>query len=100
MAIEAYIPTEVTYADAAMAGAVALTLYDADTDSPHGALTMRRPLPAGARGGPLLVRGRRGGKLWLLRLAEIEVVGRSGQGCEFRVHGGIVRELLGDGRDP
>jgi hypothetical protein len=98
VAIETYIPTEVTYADAAMDGAVALTLYDADTDSPHGALTTRHPLPAGERGGPLLVRGHRGGKRWLLRLAEVEVVNRTALGCEFRVHGQVVREVLGDGR--
>lgn len=99
MAIETYIPTEVTYADAAVDGAVALTLYDPDTDRPHGALTTRNPLPAGARGGPLVVRGRRGGRRWLLRLAEVEVVSRTALGCEFRVHGGIVRRELHDGRD-
>jgi len=92
VAVEAYIPTEVRYEDETVNNVFVFTLYDRESSAPHGALTTRNPLPVGSRGGPLIVRGARGGSQWRLALPEIEVINRTAMGCEFRVLGPVVRE--------
>jgi hypothetical protein len=96
VAVEAYIPTEVTYRDETVNNVFVFTLYDRESSAPRGALTTRNPLPVGAHGGPLIVRGARGGSQWRLALPEIEVINRTAMGCEFHIQGDIVREMLTD----
>ncbi len=94
MTTEAYLPTSVLFGARPIAEVFAATLYDPDSDDPHGALTTHNPLPAGTRGGPLLVEGTRGGKRWRLTLPEIEVCRSSAVGFEFVIFGGVQRETL------
>jgi hypothetical protein len=91
MITEAYIPAEVTFAGRRIHEVFAVTLYDPDSDDPHGALTTHQPLEEGERGGPLVVLGTRDGKQWRVTLPEIEVIRRTAVGCEFIVFGRITR---------
>lgn len=99
VAIEAYIPTEATYEHQTINDPIVFTLYHPYTNQPHGALTTRCPLAAGERGGPLVVTGARDGKRWRVSLPEIEVFSRTTFGCEFRIYGQIVREVLSTDQD-
>lgn len=99
MAIEVYIPAEVSFRDDVIDNAVVFTLYDPDTDAPRAALTAPNALDTGARGGPLIVVGTRGGKRWRVTLPEIEVVNHTALGCEFRVHGRATRDALDGAAD-
>jgi len=94
MTLETYIPEEVSFAGEAVAGVFAVTLYDPDSESPHGALTTHQPLTEGTRGGPLMVVGMRDQKRWRVTLGEIEVCRTTAVGCEFTVFGRVVREPL------
>jgi hypothetical protein len=94
MTAEAYIPAEVTFAGRPIAEVIAVTLYDPDSDDPHGALTTPHPLAAGERAGPLIVLGTRDGKQWRITLPEIEVIRQTAIGCEFIVYGQITRTAL------
>ncbi len=94
MTTEAYIPTSVTLAGRPIADVFAVTLYDPDSDDPHGSLTTHNPLPAGQRGGPLIVEGTRGGQRWRITLPEIEVCRRTAVGFEYLVFGRVAREVV------
>lgn len=94
MATEAYIPTEVTYRGAAIDDPVLVTLYDVEGRAPHGSMTTPKPLPAGERGGPLVVLGTREKKEWRVTLPEIEVRNKTAVGFEYIIHGTIQREVL------
>jgi hypothetical protein len=91
MTTEAYIPVEVTFAGRPIAEVFAVTLYDPDSDDPHGSMTTHQPLDEGERGGPLVVLGTRDGKEWRVTLPEIEIIRRTAVGCEFIVLGRITR---------
>jgi len=93
MTTEAYIPSEVTYDGQPVDDVFAVTLYDPDSDDPHGALTTQSPLEEGQRG-PLVILGTRDGRSWRVTLPEIEVYRRTVVGCEFTILGGVVREPL------
>ncbi len=93
MTTEAYIPTAVTFAGRPIAEVFALTLYDPDGDDPHGSMTTHNPLPAGQRGGPLIVEGTRGGQSWQVTLREIEVLRSTAVGFEFIVYGRVQRNV-------
>ncbi len=93
MTTEAYIPAAVTFAGRPIAEVFAVTLYDPDSDDPHGSMTTHQPLPAGQRGGPLLVEAARGGQRWRIALPEIEVLRSTAVGFEFIVFGRILRTL-------
>ncbi len=91
MTTEAYIPTAITFAGRPIADVFAVTLYDPDSDDPHGALTTHNPLPAGQRGGPLVIDATRGGQVWRITLPEIEVVRSTAVGFEFLIFGRVQR---------
>jgi len=93
MATEAYTEVEATFGDVPIHDVFVLTLYNPDSDDPHGALTTHQPLPEGARG-PLIVSGRRDGKRWRVMLPEIEVYRSSAVGCEFTIFGAVKRQEL------
>ena len=95
MTTEAYIPSEVRYGEKLIEGAFAVTLYDPDSDSPHGSMTTHQPLDEGARGGPLVIVGTRDGKRWRVTLPEIEVCRTTAVGCEYLIFGRLTREALG-----
>lgn len=95
MTTEAYIPSEVTLAGRRIDEVFAVTLYDPDSDAPHGAITTHAPLAEGERGGPLVVVGTREGKHWRVTLPEIEVCRRTAVGCEFTIFGRVEREEMG-----
>ena len=97
MTTEAYIPSEVTFAGRRVDEVFAVTLYDPDSDAPHGAMTTHQPLADGERGGPLVVVGNRGGQRWRVTLREIVVCRRTAVGCEFTIFGRVERERLGSG---
>jgi hypothetical protein len=86
MTTEAYIPSQVTFRDRRIEEVFAVTLYDPDSDDPHGAMTTHHPLAEGERG-PLVVLGTRDGKQWRVTLPEIEVIRRTSVGCEFIIYG-------------
>jgi hypothetical protein len=86
MPLEVYIPGQVQFAGQPIPEAAALTLYNPDSDDPHGALTVPAPPPAGARG-ELLVRGTRDGHEWDVRVPEIEISRSTSVGCEFTIFG-------------
>ena len=94
MTTEAYIPTTVTFAGRPVAEVFAVALYDPDSDDARGSMTTHNPLPAGERGGPLIVEGTRTGQRWRLTLPEIEVCRSTAVGCEFVIFGGLRREQL------
>ena len=94
MTTEAYVPSKVTYQGQAIDEVFAVTLYDPDSDDPHGAVTTHHPLASGARGGPLVVIGTRDGRSWQLTLSEIEVCRSTAVGFEFVVFGRVQREPL------
>ncbi len=93
MATEAYIQPEVTFAGRTVGEVLAVTLYNADSDDPHGSMTTHQPLHEGERG-PLVVVGTRDKKRWRVTLPEIEVSRASAVGCEFTVFGRVAREEL------
>lgn len=94
MAIEAYIPTHASFAGQPLGEGIVFTLHNAESDAPHGSFTTSQPLPAGTRGGPLVVQGMRDGKRWEITLAEIEVRNKSAVGFEYAIRGPIQRSLL------
>lgn len=94
MTLETYIPEEVTYGGEPWAEVFAVTLYDPDSASPHGAVTTHQPLAEGTRGGPLVIVGARDGKRWRITLGEIEVCRTTAVGCEFTCFERVVREGL------
>ncbi len=94
MTTEAYIPEEVTLAGRRIDEVFAVTLYDPDSDDPHGSMTTHNPLPEGQRAGPLIVVGTRDGKRWRVTLPEIEDYRSTAVGCEFTVFGRVRREEL------
>ncbi len=94
MTTEAYIPAEVTFGEKRIAEVFAVTLYDPDSDDPHGSMTTHQPLEEGERGGPLVVLGTRDGQQWRVTLPEIEVVRATAVGCEFIVFGRAERERI------
>ena len=94
MTTEAYIQTSVTYAGRALADVFAVTLYDPDSDDPHGALTTHNPLPAGERGGPVVIDATRNGRSWRITLPQIEVVRSTPVGFEFIIFGQVLRAAL------
>ena len=94
MTTEAYIPSEVRYGEKLIEEVFAVTLYDPDSDDPHGSMTTHQPLREGERGGPLTVIGTRDGKRWQITLPEIEVIRRTAVGCEFIVYGRLTRTVL------
>jgi hypothetical protein len=96
MTLEAYIPSEATFAGATIADPVLVTLHDLDGESPHGSMTTRNALPTGERGGPLVFVGTREGKTWRVTLAEIEVRNRSALGFEYGIVGPVRREALAE----
>ena len=87
---EAYIPSEVTFGGRRVVEVFAVTLYDPDSDDPHGSMTTHYPLAEGERG-PLVVLGMRDGKQWRVTLPEIEVIRQTAIGCEFILYGRIAR---------
>lgn len=93
MATEAYISAEVVFSDQPVEDVIAVTLYDADSEAPHGALTTHHPLEEGARG-PLLITGTRDGHRWRVTLPEIEVCRRTPVGCEYTIFGTVHRERI------
>ncbi len=94
MSLELYIPGAVLFAGRAIADPVAVTLYDPDSDDPHGSLTAGAPPAAGERG-PLVVHGIRDGSEWEVRLDEIEISRSTAVGCEFTIFGRPQRRKLG-----
>jgi hypothetical protein len=96
MTTEAYIPSAVTYGGRRLDSVVVVTLYDPDSDDPHGAVTTPAPLAAGDRGGPLVVIGTRDQHTWRLTLPEIEVCRSTAVGFEFVVFGRVQREPAAD----
>ena len=94
MTTEAYIPADVTCAGCPVDDVFAVTLYDPDSDEPHGALTTHHPLDEGHRSGPLVVLGARDGRRWRVTLPEIEVCRKTAVGCEFTIFGRVQREEL------
>lgn len=98
MAIEVYIPTEARFENRPLAGARVLTLYDAESTSPHGSMTLSTPPAAETRGGPLEVLGRRDDKVWHVLISDIRVRRATAVGIEFDVLGPIERqEAVSDG---
>ncbi len=93
MTTEAYIPEEVTFAGRRIDEVFAVTLYDPDSDDPHGSLTTHNPLAEGERGA-LVVTATRGGKRWRITLPEVEVSRSTAVGCEFTVFGRLAREAV------
>jgi hypothetical protein len=94
---EVYIPQSVICGGEPLGAAFALTLYDPDGETPHGALTTHTPLDEGFRGGPLVVEGTREERRWRVTLDEIEVVRKTAVGCEFSIYKGLERTpLAGD----
>ncbi len=94
MTTDTYIPTAVTFAGRPIAEVFAVALYDPDSNEPNGSLTTHAPLPAGARGGPLIIEATRAGRRWRITLPEIEVCRSTAVGFEFLVFGGIQRTEL------
>jgi hypothetical protein len=94
MTTEAYIPAEVTFGDRRIDEVFAVTLYDPDSDDPHGAMTTHQPPAEGERCGPLVVIGTRDNKRWQITLPEIEIIRRTAVGCEFIVFGRLTRTAL------
>lgn len=94
MTTETYIPTRVALGARPIGDVFAITLYDPDSDEPHGAMTTHEPLAEGERGGPLEVVGTRDGKSWRITLPEIEVCRATAVGCEFTIFGRITRERV------
>ncbi len=94
MTTEAYIPTAVTFDGRTLGDALVVTLYDPDSDDPHGSLTTHQPLAEGIRGGPLVIVGTRDKKTWQVTLPEIEVCRATAVGFEFVIHGGVQRAVL------
>ncbi|HQL55139.1 MAG TPA: hypothetical protein PLQ87_10570 [Phycisphaerae bacterium] len=94
MATEAYIPSEVTFGEQRIADVIAVTLYNPDSDEPHGALTTHQPLAEGTRGGPLVIIGTRDGKTWRVTLPEIEVCRSTAVGCEYTIFGRVTRTAM------
>jgi hypothetical protein len=94
MTTEAYIPAEVTFGERRIDEVFAVTLYDPDSDDPHGALTTHQSPAEGERGGPLVVVGTRDNKRWQITLPEIEIIRRTAVGCEFIVFGRLTRTAL------
>ena len=92
MTTEAYIPREVSYHGPDLGEVVVVTLYDPDSDAPHGAITSHQPLRAGERGGPLVVVGTRDKRTWRITLPEIEVCRATAVGFEFLIFGRVMRE--------
>lgn len=98
MTTEAYIPSEVRFGERGIDEVHVVTLYDPDSDCPHGSMTTSRPLGEGERGGPLVVIAARDGKRWRVTLPEIEVCRRSALGFEFTIFGKVCRQRL-EGED-
>lgn len=100
--LEAYVPSEITLAGEPLAGVRVVTLYDPDSDTPHGAITMSDPPAEGERAGPLILQGTREHSTWRVEIAEIEVYQRSAVGCEFNAFATPQRRRLDepDGRGP
>lgn len=96
MTTETYIPGEVSCAGRPLGEVLALTLYDVDSDDPHGALTTHQPLPVGTRTGPLVAVAARGGAHWRVVLPEIEVCRSTAVGFEFLILGRAERVRVGD----
>jgi hypothetical protein len=94
MTTEAYIPTEVTFDSRTLDEVFAVVLHDPDSDDPHGSMTTHNPLPAGTRGGPLVVVGTRDGRRWRITLPEIEVSRSSAVGFEYTIFGKVSRERI------
>jgi hypothetical protein len=94
MALEAYIPQEVTFAGQPVAAVFAVTLYNPDSDDPHGSLTTLNPPAEGTRG-PLQLRGTRDGQAWQVELPEIEISRSTAVGCEFTIFGRAQRRKVG-----
>lgn len=84
MALTAYIPTEITFNGEPLSETMIVTLYDLDSERPTGSITTGKPLPAGARGRLEFV-GRHRKDTWRVAIPAIQVVNRSGVGCEFVV---------------
>ncbi len=92
MAVEVYIPTGADFEGRPLEGARVLTLYDAESDSPTGSMTLSNPLEEETEGGPLEVLGHRDGKLWRILVTSICVRRKSAVGMEFDVRGAIERQ--------
>lgn len=99
MAVEAYIPTQVTLGGEVIPEVFVVTLYDPQGDHPRGSMTTAHPLPAGRTAGPLVVTGRRDGRLWRITAPQIEVINRSAVGFEYSIRGPLERAVLGDAPD-
>lgn len=98
MSVEAYIPSEATFAGLPLPEPLVLALYEFDGDGPHGALTTPYPLHTGQRG-VLEVIALRDGRCWQLTFPEIEVYRHSAVGFEFRIRVRAKRRLLEDEPD-
>ena len=94
MPLEAYVLSEISLAGEALDEISVLTLYDPDSDEPHGAMTGKGVPDNGRRGGPLTLIGVREGAQWCVELAEIEVCHRTPVGCEFTIFGSVRRTRL------
>ncbi|MBN2445832.1 MAG: hypothetical protein JXO22_03860 [Phycisphaerae bacterium] len=94
MPLEAYVPSEISLAGQPLDEISVLTLYDPDSDEPHGALTGPGAPEDGHRAGPLTLVGVREGAQWRVELDEIEVCHRTPVGCEFTIFGSVRRTRL------
>lgn len=90
--IETYIPERVTCAGRPIDETFAVVLYDADSDTPHGAMTTHAPPAENTRDGPLEVVGTREGRRWRVRIDQIEVVRSTSVGFEFNIFGKVDRQ--------
>ncbi len=93
MAIEAYIPSSVTFDGRPQPDAALVTLYDPEGVSPRGSLTGPNDLERTAQGTLVLI-GTRGGKEWRVTLPIITLVNKTAVGCEFSLDAPPTREVL------
>ena len=99
MTEESYVVRTASLNQTELHGLQVLILFDPDGASPHGVLAIDgdwpREFSAGWRGGPLLVAGRREGRLWRVQIPEVELIGQAPDRIEVLLTGSIERHRIG-----